>query len=148
MIMDFNPLTEDLSHLKTITVNLEKYLSEEPDIFFDHENFLHYLTRYHHLDVITYSTTGVQSLRNVRRLIHGLPLPFGTTLPKDTKSVCLKNIHTKMYLCFESVKIKEVFVSSFNLVKPTTLNVTARVSSPAARKLCAAYFNDLWKKST
>lgn len=143
-----NPLDQPCSTLSTPCYLLLPR-GHEPDIFFDGDRFMAYLDKtYSHFDVATYSFTkkglfcGAPLLR-IRRLIVGLrPLSrFDVVEAEKVKHV--PNNHTKLFLCYSSDEVKDLFLGSQNLTHGTNLNLMYRVREEHIPPL-VAYFNAMW----
>lgn len=65
--------------------------------------------------------------------------------PRPAKVRTGVNVHAKLYLCYNAGRLKNVFCGSWNLVRPTFLEVVALVA-PGNSENARRWFAEVWKQ--
>lgn len=116
----------------------------EPCLFFDMSDFLRYLNDYFdYVDVITF-TLSQHHLFNVRKVITNKLL--GDRMLASQIRIN-DNVHSKVFLCFKNLRLRCVYVGSFNLTMTLNHNVMVLVDH-RSNKTFQTYFHELWQMST
>lgn len=125
---------------------LFKGLDDLGDLYFDPIRLHVDALGHKKLDITSYSCGDCSLLNSgkVRRLLTGL---IGkTTHFPNTEHRILLGLHTKLILGYSLRGVPEAaYLGSQNAVKPTTLNLSVRITNKDKLSRLVKYFNILWK---
>jgi hypothetical protein len=147
-----DPLSTPAKDIST-PVNVSLPTAFEPDLFFDGDRFMRYLSvTFEMFDVMTYSVSKASTppLKNIERMIYGIRQNLTSCRPKLKKHIM--NNHIKLFICYkldiapDQFIIRAVYLGSQNLTHGTNMNIMYRVRDEHVQPLFE-FFNLLWKNA-
>jgi len=127
-------------------LNLFPYTEGNDELFIDSRRFFVALSKFQHVDCITY-TYGYHPLMNVRRVLTNLLCCDKVFAKESCKELRQEtNTHGKLYLCYDFDKLRQCFIGSLNLRKGINYNIM--MAAPTKHnEVLQKYFDTIWKQA-
>jgi hypothetical protein len=128
----------NLNHIHT-PPELKTDFLHFPSWFLSETEFMTRITKFTHIDVLTYSVS--PHITNLRRVIYCEGLP-----PRTAESIRVSGTHIKLWLCYKHkcpTTLPEVFIGSANATLMTLKEIMHK-THPESWKHFQTYYEKLW----